>query len=240
MLESRLRSRKALLPGIRALQASGDGFWELDLVDGSAWFSDWVYHKLEWARDVQRTTLYRLQPMLRPDTWEALLRGIREHLEQRTALGTELCVQFGDGRCEWWQLRGTAQHNDAGQPIYLAGSLRDISADRHDRVALSGNLILLRGAFEALPVAAALLDAHGTLLELNRRWRERPELDIAAALPRLQAALAGSSTSTDTVTGTVLAWDYEATGAGGLKRLRLRALVIRHPSASGWVITVEE
>jgi PAS domain-containing protein len=232
MLDSHLRSRKALLPGMRALQASGDGFWELDLVEGSAWFSDWVYNKLQWPSDAQRTTLYRLQPMLRPDTWETLLRRIRGHLEQRTTLDSELCVQLGDGHCEWWQLRGTAQRNDSGQPIYLAGSVRDISADRHDRLALSESLILLRGAFEVLPVAAALLDDRGDILEINRRWRERPELDIAGALPRLHAALAGTDTE--------LAWEYEAPCAGGTRRLHLRALALRHPGASGWVVTVAD
>ena len=163
MSESHLRSRKAHLPGMRALNAGGDGFWELDLVEGSAWFNDWVYRKLQWASDGQRTTLYRLQPRLRPDTWETLLRGIREHLEQRTALIAELCVQLGEDRCEWWQLRGAAQRNDAGQPVYLAGSVRDISAEHYDRQALSASLFLLRGAFEVLPVAAALLDAVGSL-----------------------------------------------------------------------------
>lgn len=163
---------------------------------------------------------------------ETLLRKIRGHLEQCTALDSELCVQFGDGQCEWWQLRGTAQRNDAGQPIYLAGSMRDISADRHNRLSLSASLISLRGAFEVLPVAAALLDERGAIVEVNRRWREHPELDSARALPRLHAALAGSNTE--------LSWDYEAPCAGGTRRLRLRALAHRDPVASGWVVTLED
>jgi len=37
---------KAMQPGLRALDACGDGFWECDLIAGSAWFNDWFYRKL--------------------------------------------------------------------------------------------------------------------------------------------------------------------------------------------------
>ncbi len=122
--------RKSPPPGIRALRASGDGFWELNLLDGSAWFSDWFYAKLRWPADVKRLSLQDLQPMIPPDAWDGLLREIRDHLERRTPLNAAFRVQLKDGHIEWWQIRGSAERNDVGHPVYLAGSMRDVSADQ--------------------------------------------------------------------------------------------------------------
>jgi hypothetical protein len=40
------RKRTSVKPGMRAIDSCGDGFWECDLLDGSAWFSHWFYQKL--------------------------------------------------------------------------------------------------------------------------------------------------------------------------------------------------
>jgi PAS domain-containing protein len=65
-----------------------------------------------------------------PATWDALLRKLRSHLEERTPLDAEFQVQLGHGRTEWWHMRGSAQRNDAGHPTHFGGCVRDISASR--------------------------------------------------------------------------------------------------------------
>ncbi|HMI73971.1 MAG TPA: hypothetical protein VK495_04655 [Steroidobacteraceae bacterium] len=59
MCDSRPYSRNLPAPGALAMRASGDGFWELDLADGSA-FND-------------------LRPIVSPETWDMLLRKMRAH-----------------------------------------------------------------------------------------------------------------------------------------------------------------
>jgi PAS domain-containing protein len=124
------RPRKRPALGKRALQASGDGFWELNLWDGSARFSDWFYQRLQWPTDFKRKTLLDLQPNLPSGAWEALLLAIRGHLEQQLPLDAELCVQLSSGRIEWWHILGSAQRNAAGRPVHLTGSMRDVTAER--------------------------------------------------------------------------------------------------------------
>ena len=60
--------------------------------------------------------LLDLQPLMRPATWEELMRKLRGQLEQALPLDLELRVRGGRGALEWWQLRGAAQRNEAGQP----------------------------------------------------------------------------------------------------------------------------
>ena len=130
MCDSRPYSRKSPAPGARAMQASGVGFWELDLADGSAWFSDWFCQRLQWSEETRRPALSDLRPIMTSQTWDTLLRKLRSHLEEQSPLDAELQVQLRTGHVEWWHLWGSAQRSDTGQPTYFAGCVRDVTATR--------------------------------------------------------------------------------------------------------------
>jgi PAS domain-containing protein len=215
---------------MRALEACGDGFWECDLLDGSAWFSDWFYRKLSWSTDTKRATLLELQPLLQPATWDELMCKFRDHLERGVALDLKMRVQVAGDQSEWWHIRGSAQRNDAGQPTYLAGSVRDVSLGPRQPEA-APNLLCLRDAFDALPVAAALLDARSAVLEANRLWREFPERDRARVITRLQVANA--------LTG-IEFWLDRGTDAKAGTRLGVRASPFQHNGSRHLVVTLED
>jgi PAS domain-containing protein len=133
MCDSRLYNRKLPAPGALAMKASGDGFWEINLADGSAWFSDWFCSRLEWSEPVKRPAFSDLRPVMSPQTWDELLRKLRSHLEECTPLEAEFQVRLSGGRTEWWHMRGAAQRNDTGHPTHFAGCVRDVTAGRADR-----------------------------------------------------------------------------------------------------------
>jgi PAS domain-containing protein len=216
-------------PGLRALEACGDGFWELDLIAGSAWFSDWFYRKLGWRRDTERSTLGDLQPALRPEAWDRLMGMLRDHLEKRHPLDVEIDVNVGT-RLERWRMRGAAQRNDAGQPLYLAGSMLEMRAEP----ALSDASIMARlgSAFDALPVAAALLDGHATVIVANQLWRAFPAATAEQAIARLRAA--NSQTAIEF-------WlDEAAEGHSGGRQLRVRAVAFQHDGSRHLAVTLED
>jgi PAS domain-containing protein len=130
MCDSRLYNGKLPAPGALAMKASGDGFWEINLADGSAWFSDWFCTRLVWSEPVKRPVFSDLRPIMSPQTWEELLRKLRRHLEECTPLDAEFQVQLSGGRIECWHMRGTAQRNDAGHPMHFAGCVRDVTTRR--------------------------------------------------------------------------------------------------------------
>jgi PAS domain-containing protein len=215
-------------PGMRAIASCGDGFWECDLLDGSAWFSDWFYEKLGWARDAKRTTLADLQSQMSPTAWTGLMGKIRNHLEQGATLDLELEVRTAGDALQRWRMCGRAHRNGAGQPVYLAGSMRAIDGEGHAGSAL----VCLRSAFDALPVAAALLDARATLLEANRLWRAYPEATAMQAISRLRAA--NSQTAIEF-------WlDPDEATSTGIRSLRVRAIAFQHDGARHLVVTLED
>jgi PAS domain-containing protein len=109
--------------------AGTDGLWGLVLWKGSAWFSDWFYQRLQWPTAVKHTRLEDLRPNLPDGAWEKFLSAIRSHLEQGIPLDAELRVQLKDGRIEWWRVTGALERNVGGQPVYLGGRMRDVTAE---------------------------------------------------------------------------------------------------------------
>jgi PAS domain-containing protein len=112
------------------MTANGDGHWKLDLLDGSAWFSDWFAQRLRWRDHAKRSTFDDLRPFISPAVWELLLGQLRAHLEQKTVLDIEFEVQISEAQTQLWRLRGAAEVNDAGRPVRIAGTVSDISAER--------------------------------------------------------------------------------------------------------------
>ncbi len=226
MPDSRSRSRKAPQPGWLALNACGDGFWEFDLLSGSAWFSDWFYGKLGWSE--ARRSMLDLQPLMRPADWEDLMRKLRGQLEQAQPLDLELRVRVADS-LECWQLRGAAQRNAAGQPIGLAGSVREVNKAR--ATELRPSLTCPCGAFESLPVAAALIDAHSAVLVANHKWREVPEPVAAHAI---RCLLASGPTQE------WLALKQEGAPGSSPRPLRARAAPFHHEGLQHLVVMRDE
>jgi PAS domain-containing protein len=216
-------------PGLRALEACGEGFWECDLVAGSAWFNDWFHRKLDWPQDAKRLTLADLQPALGPGAWDRLMSAFRDHLEKGFPLELEIEVQVQGGRLERWRMRGSAQRNEAGQPIYLAGNMREL---RDEPANPTANITACLGsAFDALPVAAALLDSRAIVIVANQLWRKFPEATAEQAIARLRAA--NSQTAIEF-------WLDEGAHAQGGRQLRVRAVAFQHEGSRHLAVTLED
>jgi len=215
---------------MRALKACGDGFWEFDLADGTVWFSDWFYRKLGWRGDAQRTTLKELKPLTSSTHWEALMRGFRDHLEQRLPLDIRVQVRLPGDRIEWWQIRGAAERNPTGQPTHLAGSAREFAGGGQQPEASA--LRCHCGAFAELPIAAVLLDGKGNVLQSNRKWSESPAELMPELLRRVKASPAPAPVE--------FTWDEEAAPGGTPRRVRVHAVPVEQPGLTGWVATLED
>jgi PAS domain-containing protein len=221
---------KSMKPGLRALQACGEGFWECDLIAGSAWFNDWFYRKLCWPQDAKRSTLGDLQPALRPGAWERLTAMFRDHLEKGFPFDLEIEVDLPGTGLERWRMRGSAQRNDAGQPVYLAGSMREIRDEPANPAAHI--LACLGSAFDALPVAAALLDSRAIVIVANQLWQNFPQATADQAIARLRAA--NSQTAIEF-------WlDEGAHAHAGGRQLRVRAVAFQHEGSRHLAVTLED
>jgi PAS domain-containing protein len=231
MRETQPRHKKKIQPGTRALTACGDGFWEFDLIEGSAWFSDWFYRRITCPIDLTRGSLLNFQPLMQPATWQDLMANLRDHLEQGLPLDVKVRVEVGSDQVQWWQIRGAAMRNDVGHPVHLAGSARDVSADVDQQTSASTIRYLRRG-FDALPMAAALLDAKSAIVEANRLWCEVPASRATQVITRLNAS--------ETEGALEFSVDPTPDADGGTRDLRAKAVPFQHDGARHWVVTLSD
>jgi hypothetical protein len=122
--------RNRPIPGAGQLTASAEGSWELDLLSGTASFSDWFFQRLQWPAEVKRRRLVDLKPNLPAGAWEALLLAIRAHLERQMPLDVPLRVHLPGDEIQWWRVLGASTRNGREKSVLLTGSIRDISAER--------------------------------------------------------------------------------------------------------------
>lgn len=230
MTESRVRARKSSEPGLRALSCCGDGFWELDLIDGTAWFSDWFYRKLGWPLEVRRTALQELKAVLGVDGWDTFMRGFRAHLEQAIPFDVRLPVPVAGGHREWWQFRGSAVRTDAGLPLHVGGSARQLSSGEQPAAACPC------GAFDALPVAAALFDAGGELLHSNSRWGD-VDRGLAAMIAQKIKAAEGVTAFDFTIHPPAAAYAHPSEQT---RPIRGRATRNSHEGGHYWIAVLED
>ncbi len=211
--------------GLRALEACGNGFWELNLLDGSAWFSDWFVAQLGWNPEAKPATWAALRNVLTPEGWEQVLAAMRAHLERREPFDVEVAVTAAPGVARRWRMRGEAERNDAGQAHYFSGGVQDVSTGHEAAAAEREAFALLERGFEALPTAAALIDAGGRILRSNGSWRETcasADRDYFAAASEDAPLVAGLR---DVLGGTrgEYANTHEIVTAERRRRLRVRA-----------------
>jgi PAS domain-containing protein len=232
MQGTRSSKRKSAAPGLRALAAAGQGFFELDLLDGSAWFSDWFYEKLGWPTEDKRGTLAALEPAVEPAAWARFMARLRDHLERARPLDLEIEIDVRHPLAsrERWRVQGAALRNTAGRPVAVAGSMRDVAAE--PRASEAARLLAVEAAFEALPVAAALLDARTRIVEANRLWQALPAVTTQQAIDRLKAA--------NSQTAIELWLDPAESPAPGGRPLRMRALAFQHEGARHLAVTLED
>jgi hypothetical protein len=108
--------------------------------------------------------------------------------------------------------------------------MREIAIDRRSPVATG--LEGVSAAFDALPIAAALLDAKAQLIEANRQWREFPDAISTQAVARLRAA--NSQTAIEF-------WLDQGPGSDkGPRQLRVRAIAFQHDGSRHLAVTLED
>ncbi len=127
------RQPTTITPTMREIESRGDGYWEVNLRDGMAWFSDWFYQQLGWPADTEQSSFSALQPLFAPASWQLLLRELRLHFEQGSPLDLEIVLQQPPDGARRWQFRGLVERDAIRQPVRIAGSVRDVTAERDGR-----------------------------------------------------------------------------------------------------------
>ncbi len=125
----------------RAVRATPDGLWELEIATNTAWFGHRFEELLGYGPGELLPVPGQFIGLVHPDDRVRLRAHTDSHLRQFTVYDAEFRVRHKAGHYEWIRSRAQADRAADGTPVRLAGSMQIIT-DRKlaEAAALEGKL----------------------------------------------------------------------------------------------------
>ncbi len=111
----------------RTMRATRDGVWEVDVQSTQTWMGPRFEELLGYELGELGHSRDRFRELIHPDERDATLKTVENHLAHDTPFDIEVRMRHKAGHYEWMRLRAQAEHNAAGEPTWLAGSMQIIT-----------------------------------------------------------------------------------------------------------------
>jgi PAS domain S-box-containing protein len=119
----------------RAVSGTQDALFEFNLLTGEMWHSPRFMQMLGYKASAE-APVSGLESLVHPDDQAHLAKAMIEHLQHDTPYDIEYRLRKSDGEWLWVRSRAAAEGGEDGKPLWLAGSIHDITAERAAREAL--------------------------------------------------------------------------------------------------------
>ena len=177
------------------VEGSSDGIFDWDIRTGNLYWNDRLFEMLGLARSEVSPTFDLFAELLHPQDRQMILDAIGTHLERGVDFGEEFRLRRSSGDYVYCVGRGTAQRDENGSPVRMAGAVTDITERKRAEEKLRASEAELRALFGAMTDAIFVLDFEGRYLKVaptnpSLLYRPAPELlgkTLHEVLPREQA-----------------------------------------------------
>jgi two-component system, sensor histidine kinase and response regulator len=119
----------------RAISGTQDALFEFNLQSGEIWHSPRFRQMLGYEPGVQPDE-GRPEAFVHPEDGAIVGKAMGDHLQLRVPYDIEYRLRKKDGDWLWVRSRATAERDSDDRPLWLAGSLHDITQERAARVAM--------------------------------------------------------------------------------------------------------
>jgi PAS domain S-box-containing protein len=111
-----------------ATKGSTDGMWDHpDLKEDHQWWSERLYELLGYKDRELEASSSSFKVLLHPDDMKRMLEAKKRHFEKRKPYAIEYRLRTKSGAYRWFQARGQALFDKAGNPTRMSGSIQDIT-----------------------------------------------------------------------------------------------------------------
>lgn len=151
-----------------AQRLAGVGNWQFDLRTDSVTWSEELYRVFDLDPKLPAPTFQEHSKVLSSESWNLLRVSVEKTLRTGVPYEIELEVIRPDGSRAWIVARGEAVRDAAGNVVRLRGTAQDITSRKRAEEALRKSEEKFILAFNAVPVAVAVVTAaEGRQIEVN-------------------------------------------------------------------------
>ncbi|HEY0683688.1 MAG TPA: response regulator [Steroidobacter sp.] len=119
----------------RAVSGTQDALFEFNLMTGEIWHSPQFRLMLGYD-GTESNEEGRPEAFVHPDDGAIVGKAMSDHLQKRVPYDIEYRLRKKDGDWLWVRSRATAERDEDDRPLWLAGSIHDITQERAARVAM--------------------------------------------------------------------------------------------------------
>ncbi|MET0657832.1 MAG: PAS domain-containing protein [Steroidobacteraceae bacterium] len=134
--QAELERQQAEMRFARAVRGTSDGLWELDLRSSELWLAPRVYEMLGFADQALLPNKLTFEHLTHPEDYARMRDLATEHLAGAAPYDCEIRMRSFNGEWRWLHARGAAERDAGGKPIWMSGSLQDVTEKRAQQQAL--------------------------------------------------------------------------------------------------------
>jgi len=153
-----------------ALAAAGMGVWDWDIAARQLHLSPEAWAALGHGPTGgigMSAVATQVSERLHADDRVAVAEAARRSLQQQLPLAVEFRFLAADGQQRWLACTGLLQHDEAGQPLRLIGTVQNITERRNALSLLAREAVRRRELIEQSRDGVLVLDSSGLVLEAN-------------------------------------------------------------------------
>jgi PAS domain S-box-containing protein len=153
------------------IAAMGEGIWDWDIINNTAWWSPQLYKLLGLSvTEIELDPVPQFSNLVHPDDRDHLQQALTDHLENNHPYIIELRVQQPDGRYRWFLIKGQASRYPNGKPYRMVGSFADISDRKQAEELLHQSEARYLSILEYQTEFITRFQADGTLSFVNEAY----------------------------------------------------------------------
>jgi PAS domain S-box-containing protein len=169
--EKRVEQESLLQQLQMAAQASGMGFWRVDLQTSRITTIQGNGPVCSLPPETRPTNFDSFLALVHPEDRETVGKCVRRAIDEGY-YKTEFRIVLPDGTVRWVSARGQCQRDPAGKPLFLTGIEFDITERKRVEEALCREQMFTRAVLDSVPGLLYLYDEQGRLVRWNKRYQE--------------------------------------------------------------------
>ncbi|MEM7593170.1 MAG: PAS domain-containing protein, partial [Cyanobacteria bacterium P01_A01_bin.83] len=155
-----------------AVRGSRDGLWDWNIITDEVFYAPRFKAMIGYTEGEMPNLFEAWSSKLHPEDSEPVLAAVQNHLERRVPYNVEYRLQTKQGDYCWFNARGQAIWNKAGQAIRMAGSITDISDRKQAEVALRESEQRFRNMADNAPMMVWVTDENACCTFVSQSWCE--------------------------------------------------------------------